>query len=180
MSSILQPRLENETLVLDPLRESDFEALYALASDPLIWEQHPNRDRWKREVFRTFFEGALQSGGAFVVRERISGQALGSTRFYDYDAAGRSILIGYTFYARNSWGKGINRAVKHLMLNHIFTHVDRVDFHIGAGNRRSQVAIERLGAKKVGEEEVAYFGERPKLNYVYRIEKQDWPSPAMA
>ena len=109
-----------------------------------------------------------------MVRDRKSGAAIGSTRYYDYDPSERSILIGYTFYARSCWGKGINRSVKAAMLDYIFPYVDRVDFHIGAGNRRSQVAIERLGAKKIGEEEVAYFGEAPKLNFVYRIGKADW------
>ncbi len=174
LRSILQPVLGNDRVQLEPLVEEDFEALYAVASDPLVWEQHPNRDRWQREVFRTFFEGALQSGGAFKVIDKGSGAVIGSTRFYDYSEPGRSVLIGYTFYARACWGKGINLAVKQLMLDHIFAYVDQVDFHIGAQNIRSQIAIGRLGARKTGEQEVAYFGEAPKLNFVYRIEKKDW------
>lgn len=125
-------------------------------------------------MFRTYFEGALQSGGAFKIIDKSSNAIAGSTRIYDYNEEDNSILIGYTFYARPYWGKGINLSVKALMLDYLFRFVSRVDFHIGAVNVRSQVAIGRLGAKKVGEQEVAYFGEAPKLNYVYRIDKQEW------
>lgn len=171
MTTELQPTLETEQILLQPLKESDFDALYAVASDPEIWQQHPNKDRWKKEVFRTFFEGAMQSKGAFRITDKSSGATIGSTRFYDYQPADNSIFIGYTFYATSCWGKGINQKVKNLMLNYIFQFVNKVYFHIGAENIRSQIAISRLGAVKVGEQEVNYFGEAPRLNFVYEIEK---------
>ena len=111
----------------------------------------------------------MESRGAFKIVDKATGEVAGSTRFYNYDEAGRSILVGYTFYATKFWGKGLNPAVKNLMMDYIFAFVDTVYFHIGATNYRSQVAIQRLGAKKVGEEEVAYYGENPKLNFVYEI-----------
>lgn len=61
-----------------------------------------------------------------------------------------------------------------MMLAYIFQFVTRVDFHIGAENIRSQISINRLGVTKIGELEVTYFGEEPKLNFVYRITKEDW------
>ncbi|KIC92654.1 GNAT family N-acetyltransferase [Flavihumibacter solisilvae] len=167
----LQPTLENESIILRPLQQLDFETLYNVASDPAIWVQHPNKDRWKKEVFTGFFEGAMQSGGAFLVMDKATGSAIGSTRFYDYNPDDRSIFIGYTFYATACWGKGINPMVKALMLEYIFKFVDKVHFHIGAENIRSQIAITRLGAIKIGEQEVTYFGETPKLNFVYEITK---------
>jgi RimJ/RimL family protein N-acetyltransferase len=170
----LQPTLTNETVALYPLTETDFEALYKVASDPLIWAQHPNKDRWKEDVFRNFFDGAMQSKGAFKIVEKATGNTIGSTRFYDVDIPGRSLFIGYTFYATACWGKGINPTVKALMLNYAFQYVDKVLFHIGAANLRSQIAIGRLGAQKVAEQEVTYFGEAPKLNFVYEISKGDW------
>lgn len=169
MEFSLQPRLENDKVLLQPLKETDFEPLYEVASDPRIWEQHPNRNRWKREVFQTFFKGALQSGGAFVVVDKASNIYIGSTRFYEPDPQNGSILIGYTFFAADYWGKGYNHSVKRLMLDYIFQYCSSVIFHIGAENYRSQVSITRLGAEKIGELEVEYFGEAPKLNYVYRI-----------
>jgi len=63
-----------------------------------------------------------------------------------------------------------------MMLNYIFKYVSKVIFHIGANNIRSQIAISRLGVTKTGEQEVAYHGEQPKLNYVYEINKKEWLS----
>jgi RimJ/RimL family protein N-acetyltransferase len=174
MNFSLQPELSNEYITLIPLKEEDFEELYEVASDREIWAQHPNKDRWRKDIFRTFFDGAIQSRGAFKIVDRITGHAIGSTRFYDYDSADEMLLIGYTFYARAHWGKGMNTAAKTLMLNYIFDYVSKVHFHVGAENIRSQIAIGRLGAVKVAEETVAYFGENAKLNYVYQITKEDW------
>jgi N-acetyltransferase len=174
MNFNIQPTLENDKVILYPLQEDDFEALYAVASDPRVWEQHPNKDRWKREVFTTFFEGAIQSKGAFKIVDKATGEIAGSTRIYDYNEQDNSILIGYTFFGTAYWGKGFNPSVKSLLLNYLFDFVSQVHFHIGASNVRSQIAIGRLGAKKTGELEVAYYGELPKLNYIYSIEKEEW------
>jgi RimJ/RimL family protein N-acetyltransferase len=125
-------------------------------------------------VFSNFFEGAIQSKGAFKIIDKSTGKIAGSTRIYDYNGQDNSVLIGYTFYGTQYWGKGMNHSVKVLLLDYLFQFVSRVSFHIGAENLRSQIAIGRLGARKVGEQEVAYFGEPPKLNYVYRIEKEEW------
>lgn len=168
----LQPQLFDEYIQLDSLREIDFNELYAVASDPFIWEQHPNPDRYKREVFATYFEGALQSKGAFIVRDKYSNEVIGSTRFYDYRPVQAEIKIGYTFYARKCWGSGINAAVKKLMLDYAFQFVDKVIFHVGANNIRSQKAMEKLGAFNMGVEEVAYFGEATRTNVVYVIYKE--------
>lgn len=170
----IQPNLETENFSLQPLTAADFEVLYAVAADPEIWVQHPNKDRWKKEVFSNFFDGAMQSKGAFKVVEKSSGEILGSTRFYDLNEEEGSIFIGYTFYAFKCWGGGINHAVKKLMLDYAFQFVSRVYFHIGASNVRSQLSISRLGAVKIAEEEVTYFGELPKLNFVYEINKAAW------
>lgn len=170
----LQPTHENEFIKIQPLKESDFETLYGIASDPLIWEQHPNKDRYKREVFETFFKGAIESGGAFLVFDKQTGEAIGSSRFYDYNSENKSVLIGYTFLARSHWGGKYNPALKNLMIQYAFQFADSVIFHIGANNVRSQKAIEKLGAKKINELEVEYYGEPSKLNFVYEIKKEDW------
>ncbi len=172
MTFNLQPILENDFCVLYPLEEKDFDALYEVASDPKIWEQHPNKDRWKKEVFEKFFEGAIKSRGAFKIIDKQTEKVIGSTRFYDYSETDDSIFIGYTFYAVSCWGKGFNQSVKNTMLDYVFDYVSKVKFHIGSENIRSQIAISRLNAEKIDEEVVAYFGESPKLNFVYQIEKK--------
>jgi N-acetyltransferase len=170
----IQPILENERAILIPLKDDEFEQLYAVASDPKIWEQHPNKERWKKDVFQVFFDGAIQSKGAFKIIDKATGNIAGSTRFYDYNEATNSIFIGYTFYATAYWGTGFNRSVKKLMMDYIFQFVSTVYYHVGATNTRSQIAIGRVGATKIGEEEVTYFGEASKTNFVYKIDKQDW------
>ena len=167
----LQPfNLENEWVKLSPLQETDFEALYAVASDPLIWEQHPNPDRYKKEVFQNYFKGAIESEGAFLINNK-SNQAIGCTRFYDYVPDKKEIKIGYTFFSRDCWGKPFNKSTKLLMLQYAFQYVSKVIFHVGANNIRSQKAMEKLGAIKIGEELVAYYGEASRNNFVYEISK---------
>ena len=174
MKFSIQPKLENDSLQLLPLAESDFERLFNVASDPEVWAMHPNKERYKRDVFQNFFKGALQSKGAFLIIDKETTAVLGSTRFYDYDENDESILIGYTFYGTKSWGKNINPQVKKLMLDYIFQFVEKAIFHVGKNNIRSQKAMEKLGAKKIGEDEIAYYGELPKINVIYEIQKSDW------
>ncbi|HXB42320.1 MAG TPA: GNAT family N-acetyltransferase [Bacteroidia bacterium] len=170
----LQPTLSNELIKIQPLQENDFETLYKIASDPLLWEQHPNKDRYKRDVFENFFKGAMESGGAFLVLDNTNGEVIGCSRYYyDFNEKENAIVIGYTFIARSHWGKGFNKALKNLMLTHAFKFVDAVLFHIGANNIRSQKAIGNIGAKKIGEIEMEYYSEAKKLNFIYSIKKDN-------
>ncbi|MEC5171332.1 GNAT family N-acetyltransferase [Chryseobacterium nepalense] len=174
MKFSIQPVLENEKYQLIPLLQGDFESLYHVASDPEVWSQHPNKDRYRKDVFSTFFEGAMKSGGAFKITGKSSDEILGSTRFYDYNQHDNSIFIGYTFYGTKSWGKGINPQIKKLMLHYIFQFVDTVYFHVGKDNIRSRKAMEKLGAEDRGEEEIAYFGEPSRINILYQIKKEKY------
>ena len=172
MNFSIQTILENSEYQLIPLQQGDFESLYQVASDPKVWEQHPHKDRYKKEVFENFFKGAIESKGAFKIIDKNSGGVLGSTRFYDYDEKENRIFIGYTFYGTESWGKGINPKIKKLMLDYIFQFVNTVYFHVGKENFRSQTAMEKLGGQKIAEENVAYFGEPANINLVYEIKKR--------
>jgi RimJ/RimL family protein N-acetyltransferase len=141
-----QPTLQSSRISLRPLRGDDFDVLYAVANDPLIWEQHPESTRWQREVFTRFFDGAMASGGALLITDPRTGQVVGSSRWYEWDAAAREVAIGYTFLARSHWGGGVTGELKHLMLQHAFQHAQRVWFHVGPENFRSQRALEKIGA----------------------------------
>ncbi|MNK20201.1 hypothetical protein D3C87_384370 [compost metagenome] len=171
-----QQELEDELIRIIPLKAEHFEALYEVASDPLIWEQHPNKDRYRRDVFETFFEGALVSEGAYLVLDKKTGEFIGSSRYYDLDEEQGVVAIGYTFIARKFWGQNYNPALKRLMINYAFKYLNSVIFHVGSQNLRSQKAVERLGANKIGEQEVAYYREPIKLNYIYQLTKPDWIS----
>lgn len=174
MKFSVQKILSNENVMLKPLQENDFEALFLQASNKEVWDQHPNKDRYKREVFQNFFDGAMESKGAFVIINQATNQIIGSTRFYNFDADENSIFIGYTFYGKEFWGKNYNSQVKKLMMDYIFQFVDFVNFHVGSNNMRSRKAMQKLGAENLGELEVAYFGEASKTNILYQIQKKYW------
>ena len=161
----LQPVLTGELLELRPLRDEDFSALYAVASDPLIWEQHPQPDRYKEPVFREFFRGAMESGGAFLAIDRKDGRVIGSSRFHAYDEENGEIEIGWTFLARSHWGGTYNREMKRLMVDHAFRFVNRVIFLVGRNNLRSQRAMEKIGGINLGVRPDPQRGE-PVMVYV--------------
>lgn len=170
MSIELKPKLTGPSLSLRPLQTSDFDALFAAASDPLIWEQHPEPLRYQRPVFANFFAGAIASGGALIVTDNATGAIIGTSRFYEWNPDTREIAIGYTFLARTHWGGGANREMKQLMLRHAFGFVDTVWFHVGRANWRSRKAMEKIGGR------VAYYGAKVlngvALDYVfYKITK---------
>jgi N-acetyltransferase len=171
MSFDLQPNLRSELIQLRPLRRDDWGELFAVASDPLIWEQHPESDRYTEEVFRAFFKGALESGGAFVVIDTKTQQVIGSTRFHGYDPKKSEIEIGWTFLARKYWGGRYNAEMKQLMLTHAFKFVENVVFFIGENNIRSQKATEKIGAIKSGTAKKVYGNRPASLNVRYLIRK---------
>jgi RimJ/RimL family protein N-acetyltransferase len=165
MAFDLQPELEGDLLRLRPLRPEDFDALYAVASDPLVWEQHPASDRYKEDVFREFFREALESGGALIALDSRDGSVIGSSRFHGYDPDRGEIEIGWTFLARSCWGGAYNGQMKQLMLRHAFRFVTSVVFLVGPGNRRSRRAMEKIGGVLVG----TRLSSAGRESLVYRI-----------
>jgi RimJ/RimL family protein N-acetyltransferase len=164
-----QPTLRGARVTLRPLVAEDFAELFAAASDPGIWEQHPDPLRWRRDRFQGFFDGALACGGGLTVLDSATGEVIGSSRYYDWVPAERSVVVGYTFLTRAYWGSGANREMKALMLAHAFERVDTVFFHVGPENLRSQRALERIGARFDHETEVR-MGDTRNLRRVYRMD----------
>lgn len=143
----LQPTLIGERVIVRPVQASDWDGLFAAASDPKIWEQHPESDRYTENVFKRYFDGAMASGSAFALVDKTSGRIIGSSRYWGYDEDTREIEIGWTFLARDYWGGAYNAEIKQLMLAHAFSFVDCVIFWIGANNLRSRRATEKIGGK---------------------------------
>jgi N-acetyltransferase len=166
MSFELQPTLEGELIRLRPLRADDYEALFAAASDPLIWEQHPVPDRYQAEVFRGFFKETMDSGGALVVIDKKDGSVIGSSRYLGYDDKQSEIEIGFTFLARAYWGGVYNREMKDLMLGHAFRFVRHVVFLVGPANWRSQKAMEKIGGVRVE----SRLNKAGRMNVVFQID----------
>jgi N-acetyltransferase len=167
----LQPHLKGELIELRPLTPQDWDDLFAVASDPLIWEQHPESDRYKENVFKVFFREALESGGAFVVIDKKTQEIIGSTRFYGYDPKKSEIEIGWTFLAQSYWGGRYNGEMKQLMLTHAFKFVENVVFYVGERNFRSQRAMEKIGAVRNGIVKRTYGNHPPILNVKYVIKR---------
>jgi RimJ/RimL family protein N-acetyltransferase len=177
-----QPVLEGEDILLRPLAPDDWDALFAIASDPLIWEQHPAHDRWQEPVFRSFFDDALANRGALVAVDRVSGAVIGSSRYQGLEEAdGGSVEIGWTFLARSHWGGRYNHEMKRLMLAHALASVAECRFLVGEINTRSRRALERIGARLTDrtEERIMAGGEViPHVTYV--ITREDFAKEPLA
>ncbi len=165
----LQPTLTGTLLELRPLQPEDFDALFATASDPLIWEQHPESDRYERTVFQRYFDGAIESRGAFAIIERASGRIVGSSRYWNLKPDESEVEIGWTFLERAFWGGRYNAELKALMLDHAFRFVERVVFVVGENNLRSQKAVRKLGADLVGSEERAAPDGSVRRNVIFAL-----------
>src|SRR5437763_10427162 len=172
----LQPSLKGDLIELRPLEAQDFDALFSAASDPKIWEQHPENDRYQRRVFQRFFDGALESKGAFAIIERKSGRIIGSSRYCNLDLTKREVEVGWTFLEREFWGGTYNRELKQLMLDHAFRFVDRVVFVVGEQNFRSQKALAKLGASFLKKTHLQADDGTIKTNRVFAITAKSYRS----
>ena len=146
----LRPILKSTLLELRPLQVEDFDNLYGVASDPLVWKQHPVKNRYEKELFKKFFTEALDSGGTLITMDLKTNQVIGSSRYHGYDEQKSEIEIGWSLLARSKWGGTLNREMKHLMLQHAFRFVNRVLFLVGSENFRSKRAVEKIGGLHVG------------------------------
>ncbi len=164
-----QPTLTSNLLQLRPLRQADFDHLYTVAADPLIWEQHPDKNRWELERFNAFFRDALESGGTLIAIDAQTQQVIGSSRFHGYDPEKNEVEIGWTFLARSHWGGTYNREMKRLMLQHAFRFVESVIFLVGPENKRSQRAVVKIGGIRAGSRPDASGLE----SYIYKITSGD-------
>ena len=167
----LQPHLIGELVELRPLQAEDWDGLFMAAADPLIWEQHPASDRYEEQVFREFFQGALDSNGAFAVIDRNTDKIIGSSRYHNYDPDNSQVEIGWTFLARGYWGGKYNGEMKRLLLEHAFRFVNVVVFRVGATNLRSRKAVERIGGVLTDRRETIVLHGRAIEHVIYRIRK---------
>ena len=168
--------MKGELIKLRPLGHADFDALFTAASDRLIWEQHPEPDRYKREVFQRYFDSGIESGGAFAIVDLASGRIIGSSRYCNLKLDESEVEIGWTFLERKFWGGTYNRELKKLMLDHAFRFVERVVFVVGENNLRSQKALEKIGAKFLRKVQLPGAEDRLRPNVVFAIDQTDYVS----
>jgi RimJ/RimL family protein N-acetyltransferase len=159
------PVLKGDLVELRRLRSEDYDDLYAVAADRLIWEQHPDRNRHEEGRFQEFFREALASGGALIAIDAKTQRAIGSSRFHGYDERRSEVEIGWSFLGRSYWGGMYNGQMKELMLRHAFRFVSCVVFLVGPQNLRSQRAVEKIGGVRVGSRPDA----EGRDSYIYQI-----------
>jgi RimJ/RimL family protein N-acetyltransferase len=176
-----QPVLEGERLLLRPLTPADWDALFAVASDPQVWALHPAHDRWREPVFRAFFADALANEGALVVIDKTTGEIVGSSRFQGYDPAdGGSVEIGWTFLVRSHWGGVYNAEMKRLMLAHALRYVERVLFRVGENNVVSRGAMKNIGGRLTDRTDITILAGEPIVHVVYEIDRAGFAGGPLA
>jgi N-acetyltransferase len=172
----LQPTLNNDLLIIRPAKTDDFDALYKVASDPLIWEQHPAKTRYQLEVFTPLFNEGIASGGMLVIIDKKSGDIIGSTRFNPVPETDNAVEIGWSYLSRAFWGGDYNKSQKHLLMDYAFQHVDHVFYYINKYNTRSRKAVEKLGGNRVSHFNEQLLDARSPDNVIYRIGKVAYQS----
>ena len=170
----LQPTLTGLSINLRPINVNDFDALHLAASDPKTWEQHPDSQRYQRDVFKQrYFDGAISSGGALVILDSQTNQVIGSSRYYDIDEMNKELAIGFTFLSPSYWGGGANTELKKLMLDHAFEWANSVWLHIGETNYRSRKATEKLGAVLMKQEH-RISNDLDYVQLYYKLTRSVW------
>jgi len=176
-----QPTLEGGRVLLRPLEPEDWGALWSVASDRELWALHPAHDRWQEPVFRAFFEDALAQGGALAIIDTVTGAIIGSSRFQDYDPTGEGVVeIGWSFLAREDWGRGYNSEFKRLMLEHALRSVGQVLFRVGVDNAISRRAMEKIGGSLTGETFAVERAGRPVEHVIYVITRESFAAGPLA
>ena len=167
-----QPTLTGDLVTIRPSTPEDWDALFAVASDPLVWEVHPAHDRWQEPVFRAYFDTGLASGGALTIIDRVTGAVIGSSRYDNWKPEADEIEIGWTYLARAYWGGTYNREIKRLMLDHIHAQVATVVFSVGETNVRSRRAMEKIGGVLRPEVEHRLMAGEMKPHVIFEIRRR--------
>lgn len=166
-----QPSICGSLLDLRGFRVSDWEALLDVASDPLIWEQHPIHRDWRESRFSKSVHDALAGGEGLVAIDRANGELAGYSRFTTKFVEKGEIEIGWTFLARKYWGGQYNRELKLMMLRHALATWPVVIFRIGESNFRSQRAMEKLGGKRIERVSVVHFDGQDFPHICYSFDR---------
>ena len=175
--------LQGPGVRLEPLALSHADSLLTAASDSEVWQWMPARIGSREDLERWINEAlAAQAAGseyAFAVVDERSGKAIGSTRYMDVSEAHRGVEVGWTWYARESWGSTVNPTCKYLLLTHAFEDWGAIRLYLKTDslNARSRAAIVKLGARHEGD--LRNHRVRPDGSYrhssYYSILDSEWP-----
>ena len=169
-----QPTLSGDLLEMRPYTEADWDALFAAASDPLIWEVHPNTNRHEEAVFRASITDALGDQNGLVARLQSDGRVVGYSRYSSRFAESNEVEIGWTFLIRELWGGRYNREMKRLMLDHALKTFDAAVFRVGIDNIRSRGAMEKIGGVLTDRTFDVKVGDGIVVHVVYEITRENF------
>ncbi|WP_018916378.1 GNAT family N-acetyltransferase [Vreelandella zhanjiangensis] len=183
---IKEQQLEGEHIVLEHLHSGHIEPLQQAVAEGEAWKiwyaSVPHPDEMAAYVERAM-EDAKTGNTAYAVRHKISGDIVGTTRFYQIDAPNRRAMLGYTWYSQSVRRTAVNTECKFLMLQNLFEASEAVAVELRTHffNQASRQAIERLGAKQDGilrSHQVMRDGSL-RDTVVYSIIASEWPAVRM-
>lgn len=141
---------------LEPLAREHEAAVAAAAADGALWRLWytgvPAPERTAAWIEAALAMRENQGAMPFVIRDNASGEVVGSTRYFNVEAAHRRLEIGHTWYAQRAQRTAVNTECKLMLLTHAFDALAciAVEFRTSFFNFQSRRAIERLGAKQDG------------------------------
>ena len=149
--------LEDDCVLLRPLKESDLEFLLPYAiNEPDTWKYShisaKGEDGMRKYVSDALAARQVGKEYAFIVFDKQTQTYAGSTRFYDIQPALLTVQLGYTWYGEKFRGTGLNKHCKYLLLQFAFENLGavRVEFRADARNERSIAAMKSLGCVAEG------------------------------
>ncbi len=149
--------LEDERVLLRPLKETDLEFLLPFAlNEPDTWK-YSYLSAKGEDGMRQYIKDALDGAAVgkeypFIVYDKQTAEYAGSTRFYDIQPALQTVQLGYTWYGEKFRGTGLNKHCKFLLLQFAFESLDalRVEFRADARNEKSIAAMKSIGCVPEG------------------------------
>lgn len=178
-----QITLQGRLVLLEPLRPRHVDDLWPEAADERVWRAVAADVKTKEDLADWIDDRLNQvddgTALAFIQRLAETREAIGSTSLYDIDLTHRTMEIGHTWLSPRVWGTAVNIEAKLLLLEHAFETLDalRVQLKADARNKRSQRAIEKLGATREGTlRNVQVLSDgRPRDMVYYSIVDTEWP-----
>jgi RimJ/RimL family protein N-acetyltransferase len=158
LKKMVMPKvLSGSRVKLLELEDSHIDELWESAKYESIWTHYTFRKMETKERFGNFIRESLEEakigkGYTFTIIDKASGKMSGGTSFLDINPESRSLEIGRTWLANPLQGSGLNYECKYLLLGYCFETLGliRVFFKTDSNNKRSQKALEKIGAKYEG------------------------------
>jgi RimJ/RimL family protein N-acetyltransferase len=182
-SELARARLENEFVLLCPMREEHRKSLHEIAMDPDIWRYFVYRVDTDAE-FAAFFDTILAELAAgrriaFHITDKLSGRAAGSMSYCNMSEADLRLEIGLSWLGRDFRGKGVNRWAKYLLMEHAFERMgaERIEFKTDVLNLQARAGLRNIGAIEEGV--LRSFNPMPdgrrRDAVYYSVLRQEWP-----